>query len=293
MSDDIMGQPASVAPQPKGYDRAKDDAKIESQFLTDYLVFGLQINWNCIRVLLEKARVATDGSILQKSLCVSGLQVMYSSWEDFALLLHAIRAKKESDKALHCTLGADNDSREGSTFMPKIYKRFRSSREVLDDLGFSRITLDLLREFGIEMSQGELDSTLQEFAASIKGLGDYQTHYNDIKNRLKHGKGVIGDYREDPKKADYITALDWHNNNGAWELTLSHHSASLQQLEIAAIHVGKLLVRSLDLLMFYAIQNHPEELKTLPKTIKAEGLRCAAEARDLGLKSQGLTTLLD
>ena len=83
MSDDIMGQPAAVAPQPKGYDRAKDDAKIESQFLTDYLVFGLQINWNCIRVLLEKARVATDGSILQKSLCVSGLQVMYSSWEDF------------------------------------------------------------------------------------------------------------------------------------------------------------------------------------------------------------------
>lgn len=67
----------------------------------------------------------------------------------------------------------------------------------------------------------------------------------------------------------------------------------MQQLEIAAIHVGKLLIRSLDLLMFYAIQNFPEELKALPKTIRDEGLRCAREARDLGLKSQGLTTFLD
>jgi hypothetical protein len=110
---------------------------------------------------------------------------------------------------------------------------------------------------------------------------------------LKHGKGVFGDYRKDPKKTDYITVLDWHNNNGAWELTLNHYSASVQQLEMAAIHVGKLLIRSLDLLMFYAIQNYPEELKTLPRTIKEEGLRCAEEARGLGLKSQGLTTLLD
>jgi hypothetical protein len=288
-----MSQQAAAAPQAGKYDRAKDDAKIESQFLADYLVFGLQINWNCIRTLVEHARKAPNGSLLQKSLCVSGLQVMYSSWEDFALLLHAIRARKESNKALHCTLGADKDSREGSAFMPKVYKRFRSSREVLDDLGFSSISLERLREFGIDMTQAELDSSLQEFAASIKGLGDYQTQYNDIKNRLKHGKGVIGDYQEDRHKADFITALDWHNNNGSWELTLTHHSASLQQLEIAAIHVAKLLIRSLDLLMFYAIQNYPEELKTLPRTIKKEGLRCAEEARGLGLNSPGLTTLLD
>lgn len=293
MSDENMGQQGAAAIKCGEYDRANDDAKIESQFITDYLIFGLQINWNCIRTLLEQARKVPKASLLKKSLCVSGLQVMYSSWEDFALLLHAIRARKESNKALHCTLGADKDSREGSTFMPKIYKRFRSSREVLDDLGFSNITLDRLREYGIEMNQAELDLSLQEFAASIKGLGDYQTHYNDIKNRLKHGKGVIGDYREDPKKADFITALDWHHNDGVWELTLSHHSASLQQLEIAAIHVGKLLIRSLDLLMFYAIQNHPEELKTLPRTIKKEGLRCASDASNLGLKSQGLTTLVD
>src|SRR5437868_3493545 len=109
MSDENMSQQAAAAIQTEEYDRANDDAKIESQFLTDYLVFGLQINWNCIRTLLEQARKAADGSLVQKSLCVSGLQVMYSSWEDFALLLHAIRARKESNKALHCTLGADKD----------------------------------------------------------------------------------------------------------------------------------------------------------------------------------------
>jgi hypothetical protein len=72
---------------------------------------------------------------------------------------------------LHCTLGADKDSREGSAFMPKIYKCFRSSREVLDDLGFSGITLDRLREFDIEMTQAELDASLQEFICKYQRPG--------------------------------------------------------------------------------------------------------------------------
>lgn len=281
---------AAALPQP---DRAQDDARIEWQFISDYVVFGLQINWNCIRVLLEQARKAPEGSLFRKSLCVSGLQLMYSSWEDYAQLLHAIKAKKDDNKALHCSLGADKDSREGSAFVPKIYKRFRSAREVLDDLGFTKITLDLLREKGIAMTEAELDSSLQAFAESIKVLGEYQTRYNEIKNRLKHGKGVLGDYANDGPKADYISSLGWSNNNGEWELTLRHDLANLQQLEMAAIHVAKLFIRSVDLLMFYGIQNHPEELKDLPKVIRDEGIRCATEARDLGLKSQGLTTLLD
>lgn len=163
----------------------------------------------------------------------------------------------------------------------------------LDELGFNKINLDFLREKAIEMNEEELESSLKEFAQSIKTLGNYQNHYNDIKNRLKHGKGIVGDHTNDNAKLDYITSLAWNNNKGSWELTLQHHSASMQQLEIAAIHVAKLFIRSLDLLLFYSLQNYPEELQDLPKTIKAEGLRCAKEARALGLESPGLTTLLD
>lgn len=203
MTTDSGSQPAAEA-----YDRAKDDARIEPQFISDYVIFGLQINWNCIRAILTAARQAPKESLLQKSLCVSGLQVMYSSWEDYAQLLCALRAKKEKYKALHCTLGADDEGREGSAFVPRIYKRFRSSREVLDDLGFTRITIDELRKHNIEEDQKGLDSSLQEFAESMRSLGEYQTQYNDIKNRLKHGKGVLGDYRDNAKKVDWITALD-------------------------------------------------------------------------------------
>ncbi len=273
--------------------KLRSDNQIEWQFIADYVMFGLQVNWHCISALLQAARNAPDGSLLRKSLCVGGLQVMYSSWEDYALLLHGMRAKKDANKALHCTFGADKDAKEGSAFVPRIYKRHQSLRDTLDELGFNKIDLELLREKGIAMSETELDSSLKEFAESIKILGEYQSHYNDIKNRLKHGKGIIGDYTEDAAKVDYITSLDWNDNKGSWELTLHHHLATIQQVEIAAIHVAKLLIRSLDLLLFYSIQNYPEQLKDLPKTIQAEGLRCARDARALGLESPGLTSLLD
>lgn len=109
--------------------KSRSDNQIEHQFIADYVIFGLQINWHCISALLQAARDAPDGSLLRKSLCVSGLQVMYSSWEDYALLLHGMRAKKDLNKALHCTLGADKDSKEGSAFVPRIYKRHQSVRE--------------------------------------------------------------------------------------------------------------------------------------------------------------------
>ena len=72
--------------------RMKDDALIEGYFVSDYSEFAMRMNFCVVTTLLEKARTISNYKE-QKSICLSGFQLLYSSYEDFALLLHAFRNK--------------------------------------------------------------------------------------------------------------------------------------------------------------------------------------------------------
>src|SRR5215208_6058471 len=115
--------------------RAKDDELIEWQFVKDYAEFALQMNFLAIAAMLEKARSVSD-PIKRKSICLSGLQLLYSSYEDFAILLHAFR-NRINGRHLHLTIGVEDQSRMGSTAVPRIFKHYESARQMLDNFGFT------------------------------------------------------------------------------------------------------------------------------------------------------------
>src|SRR5438067_1234178 len=108
------------------YVRAKDDDVIEWQFVIDYAEFALQMNFLAISALLEKARSIND-PVRRKSVCLSGLQLLYSSYEDFAILLHAFRNRKDG-KHLHLTIRVEDQTKTGSTGVPRIFKHYESAR---------------------------------------------------------------------------------------------------------------------------------------------------------------------
>lgn len=272
--------------------REKDDDRIERAFIEDYVLFGSQINFRSIITLLEKARL-TENHLERKSLCVSGLQLMFSSWEDYSVLLHAVRNRKEHERRLHSTFGADDDAKEGSTYVPKIYKGHQTARQTLDNFGFPSIKPDYLRRYELEISEEQIDDSLRDLAVSIRQLGAFQSEYNDTKNRLKHGKGVLGNH-VDANKRDRFSSLSWKWNNEPkeWELQVRHDLANLPQLEMALSHVAKLFIRSLDLLMFYMIQYHPHYAKDFPELVHREARINIERVRSLGINSKGLTDIL-
>ena len=118
--------------------RMKDDALIEGQFVSDYSEFAMRMNFYAVTAFLEKARAISDHKE-QKSICLSGIQLRYSSYEDFAILLHAFK-NKINGKHLHLTIGVEDQTRKGSTSFPRIFKHFQSAREMLDNFGFTSIT---------------------------------------------------------------------------------------------------------------------------------------------------------
>ncbi len=85
-SDKMESQTTSI--------RDKDDDLLELQFIEDYSKFALQMNFLAIIALLEKARSISD-PVKRKSICLSGLQLLYSSYEDLAILLQAFLRKKK------------------------------------------------------------------------------------------------------------------------------------------------------------------------------------------------------
>lgn len=90
------------------YIRSRDDDVIEWQFVLDYALFALQMNFLAVTALLENARSVSE-AVSRKSICLSGLQLVYSSYEDFAILLHAFRNRKEG-KHLHLTIGVEDQT---------------------------------------------------------------------------------------------------------------------------------------------------------------------------------------
>ena len=265
--------------------RMKDDALIEGQFVPDYSEFAMRMNFYAVTALLEKARTISD-SIEQKSICLSGLQLRYSSYEDFALLLHAFR-KKINGKNLHLTIGVEDQHRKGSTSLPRIFKHFTSAREMLDNFGFSSITHERLSPY--EITEDQIEERFRDVAESIKGMGGEQDAFNDYKNKLKHGKPVVESItgKGDP---NHVAFIRWTEKGGEPVLEFHWLPASLEQLEVATIQISKIYIVSLELLWLFMMQYYPDLAENyLNNTV----LKCMGDTveriRSLGLNSKGLT----
>lgn len=266
--------------------RNKDDDLLEWQFAEDYSKFAIQMNFLAIIALLEKARSISD-PIKQKSICLSGLQLLYSSYEDLAILLHAFLEKKNG-KHIHLTIGIEDQGKLGSTLMPKIFKRFESARQMLDNFGFTSITKEKLSQY-IDITEDILKEHFQEIADAVRGLGEYQRRLNDYKNKLKHGKPVIESI-EGKKAPDYVVFLKWRDDDGKPVLEMHFLEASIRQLETATIQVAKIYIHSLGLLWLFMLQYYPDHSeKYLNEILVKYSQACIDQVRALGLKSQGLT----
>jgi hypothetical protein len=266
--------------------RAKDDELIEWQFIKDYSEFALKMNFLATVVLLEKARSAAN-LIERKSLCLTGLQMLYSSYEDFAILLHAFR-NRITGKHLHLTIGVEDQKGTGSTGMPKIFKKYESARQMLDNFGFTSVTYEKLSRY-LDITEEQLEEHYRDIANSIKGLGGYQEQINDYKNKLKHGKPVI-EGEVNRKNPDHVLFLRWNERDGNPVLERHWVEASVEQLENALIQIAKIYIRSLELLWLFMLHYYPSRADVFASaTMLRCSEECVGQVRTLGLSSQGLT----
>jgi len=267
--------------------KKKSDDYLEWQFVLDYAEFGARINLLAVIPLLEKAR-SLDACPERKSLCLSGQQLMFSSWEDFALLLKAFQKRKVSSLHIHRFM-AREEQKQGSTDIPNIFKNYQSARQTLDDLGFTSINHRYLTRYHIDISKAKFEADFREFADAVKKLGKFQSDHNEIKNRLKHGKGLFESDTARADMQDNIFYLRWVKSGNVWELERRWHLASLKQLEIAVIHIAKLYQHTLKLLWFFMLHYHRVEAAKLEKIMKRQWRSCVQQLRLLGIVSTGLT----
>jgi len=268
------------------YVRSKDDDFLEWQFVLDYAEFASQMNFLAISALLEKARSLSDLA-KRKSICLSGLQLLYSSYEDFAILLHAFR-KRIDGKHLHLTIGVEDQSNSGSTGMPRIFKQYESARQMLDNFGLTSITYERMVTY-LEITKEQFEDRYRDIARSVKGLSEFQQSVNLFKNKLKHGKPVLESLVDRKDMADSVLFLRWNDNNGKWELEIYWVSVSIEQLESATKQVAKLYIISMELLWLFMLHYYPEHAEKFRETMVKHGEECVRQVSALGLKSEGLT----
>jgi len=277
--------PVQAAAAQPAAERARDDEVIEWQFVKDYGEFALQMNFLNCAALLEKAR-SVQNPVKRKSICLSGLQILYSSYEDFAILLHAFRNRMDG-KHLHLSIGVEDQPRAGSTEMPRIFKHYESAGQMLDNFGFKSVNHERLSNY-LKITEQELEDHYKDIANSIKGLGQYQGTVNDYKNKLKHGKPVLEGVNK--KRPDHVLFLRWGEENKKPVLELHWVNASLQQLEMALIQIAKIYIRSLEFLWLFMLEYYPERAEEfLRETMATCSGEVVDQVRDLGLESEGLT----
>lgn len=266
--------------------RAKDDDVLEFPFIQDYAKFALRMNFRAIVPLLKEARLVSDPSE-RKSICLNGLQLLYSGYEDFAILLHAFR-NRITGKHLHLTIGVEDQSRTGSTSPPQIFKHYQSAQQMLDNFGFTSLTYKKLSQC-FNITKEELEDRYRDIADSIKRVAEYQGAANDCKNKLKHGKPVLEDV-QNKSSPDDILFLRWTEHGGKPVLEKNWVNASLEQLEIATILVAKTYITSLDFIGLFVLHYCPEYAdEFLHETVAKCRTECADQVRALRLQSQGLT----
>ncbi len=244
-------------------------------------------NFQATTALLEKARSVVD-PIRRKSICLSGLQLLYGSYEDFAILLHAFKNRKDG-RHLHLTIGVEDQTRTGSTGVPRIFKHYESARQMLDNFGFTSITYERMAAY-LDNSKEQFEDHYKDIATSVRGLGEYQDSINIHKNKLKHGKPVLEGLVDRKDMAENVLFLRWNDNNGKWELELRWVRASLEQLEVAIKQVTKLYIRSLELLWLFMLHYYPQHAdKFRDEALVKCSNKCIEQVLGLGLESEGLT----
>ena len=246
--------------------RKEDDDLIERRFVTNYSEFALRMNFFAIVSLLEKARSVSD-PIERKSICLSGLQLLYSSYEDFAILLHAFRNRIKG-RHLHLTIGVEEQTRSGSSAMPRIFKQFGSARQMMESFGFTSINHKVFSTYlSISITEEQWDYYYQGIADSIKHMGDYQETFNEYKNKLKHGKPVVESIQNE-EYPDKVVFLSWTEQDKKPILELSWVEASLEQIETATIQGAKIYIMSLEFLCLFMLHYYPDHAdKYLSETV--------------------------
>jgi hypothetical protein len=264
------------------------ELEIEEDFIADYVRFGAQINTRAILALLHDARQQGEHAE-RKMRCAAALQLCLTSIEDFAGLLQAIVARK-SGAYLHVTL--TDGQRRGATSYPRALKKPANATELMDEIGFTTVTVDRLTALGYEITTESFDDPFADFAAGITNLAEYAERYNDLKNRLKHGKCFFG-HAFGLASTDDIGNIETRTIDGHASRGLAKTSVSLQQAEVACILACKIVIVSLDLLSLFAVHYHASFAEEFVHETRDEAARIASLARDAGLTSRGLTNLFE
>lgn len=263
-----------------------DDDLIEHRFIIDYAALGLLINFRSLDVLLKTARKLPANDIDRKSVCLSAWQALLSSFEDFAILLHAILRKHQDGQHLHRGLGFARQQRQGSTDVPGILKRFNSARDYLDTLGFTAVDLATVQRFGFNIpDQQTFEDYYRDFAEGVREIGKLQKEYNDLKNRLKHGKAVLN------AAAHEIVFLTWDDAVGQPGWNRTHIETTLRQIKVAVAQTAKIYLRSLDFLHAFMMQYHPQHVAEFQAVAHTNYKWCVRKVKALKLKSKGLTNI--
>lgn len=240
------------------------DDVIEPDFVMNYSEFALQINFNSVVALLEKTYIEKD-PIKIKCICLNGIQLLYSSLEDFSILLHALINKKNGFQ-LHCSIGVDIKTREGSTFVPNKLKEFKSIQGVLDILGFNNIDVgNILNQ--TNLTRNDLENYFREIAKSVKKIGKYQDEINESKNMFKHGKAFLNE------ADDKVIFLKWKRTKNMDELKRVMLPVSIQELRQAAIRIWEIYKLSLDLLWLFFLNYYPDKKDVFREQINKQSLK--------------------
>jgi hypothetical protein len=267
-------------PTPENAFMRMPDDQMEAELLHDYAQFAAHLNIDAILTLLQRAAATTDASE-RKRLCTAGLHLLYISFEDFAILLHAILKRKEGTY-LQLTLSGEGQNL-GSTSFPNKLKKPGPANELFEELGLTTITADTLQPLGYDITEDTLNDCFSDFAASIKYLATSADEYNAFKNRIKHGKGIFG-VTFGLTATDDVAHIEYNKDGTHWVKT----TASIQQLQVATITVAKLAVRALDLLSLFMAHYHSDRAPDFVHLAKDHGDAISEQIKTAGLQTKGL-----
>jgi hypothetical protein len=259
------------------------DDDLEREFLSDFVQFGASIN--CDSVLsIRNTAYSTEDVLSRKRLGVSALQFVYSSFEGFAILLHAILARKRGERFIQVSVSGEGQ-RLGSTTFPAILKRAVPARQLFAELGFVDVTADRLCHLGYDLTEASLDACFSDFAESVKNLATMADDANELKNRVKHGKAAWG-LAFGLRGTDNVAHIEYANQGPCiWKLT----TVSFDQIDLAAITVAKLAIRSIELAALFAAQYHFAHGDDFGSLARDAAEDIVDKARAAGLRSPGLT----
>jgi hypothetical protein len=282
-----MSKKKSVSPEQI---KQKNDNIIEWQFIKDYGKFALGMNFRAGVALIKEARTCVD-AVQRKSLCLSGLQLFYSSAEDFAILLEAFCRRANDGKHLHLSIGVEDRGRQGTTFVPAITKRFVSARQWLDDVGLRKITYERISKV-TTYTREQFEDKYRDYANGLREMGLMQEDFNIHKNKLKHGKPVLSKLKGHATLTeDQVVFLRWvpDKTSGDWKLELRIVEASLQHFEAAFRNIAQLYIISLDLLWQYLLNYLPQNHEDFMRNVLIPCSETSVEqVRKLGVSTKGL-----